>query len=352
MIKVVGAFVAGVVVALGSALIYVRVSDLVHPHPVSQAMLPAQPLTITDTALPVAAHDPSPQEADPPPETSQASQTQASQTSEPVRKVSSKKHKPAAPPNIVSIPSKIDTSKYEPNHDPIEIAQNQIPQNQAAANLPSANLPTSAPPPAVNDAPPAADPEPPVMQQEAQASAAPVRQPNVVTLPAGTNLAVRLGETLSTEHNYTGDTFRGTLESPIIMDGFIIADRGSKVLGKIINAEKAGRMEGVSGLTLALTEINTTDGQRVKIETNSFIRRGSSNTGEDAAKIAGGAALGAIIGAMAGGGKGAAIGAGAGGAAGTGAVLLTHGKPAVLPTETRMSFRLANPVTITERLNN
>lgn len=347
LIKVVAAFVAGVVVALGSALIYVRVSDLVHPHPVSQAMLPAQPLTITDTALPVAVHDPSPQETAPPPETSHASQA-----TEPVRKVSSRKHKPATPPNVASIPSEVDTSKYEPSHDPVEIAQSHAGVNPDAANLPSANLPTSAPPPAVSDAAPAAAPEQQVLQPEAQASATPVRQPNVVTLPAGTNLAVRLGETLSTEHNYTGDTFRGTLETPIIMDGFVIADRGSKVLGKIIDAEKAGRMKGVSGLTLALTEINTTDGQRVKVETNSFIRRDSSNTGEDAAKIAGGVALGAIIGAMAGGGKGAAIGAGAGGAAGTGAVLLTHGKPAVLPTETRMSFRLANPVTITERLNN
>ncbi len=67
--------------------------------------------------------------------------------------------------------------------------------------------------------------------------------------------------------------------------------------------------------------------------------------------MAGGAALGAIIGALAGGGKGAAIGAGAGGAAGTGAVLLGKGKPAVIQNETRLTFELANPVTITEHLN-
>ena len=68
--------------------------------------------------------------------------------------------------------------------------------------------------------------------------------------------------------------------------------------------------------------------------------------------VAGGAALGAIIGAMAGGGKGAAIGAGAGGAAGTGIVLATRGQATSLATETRLDFRLAAPVTITEQINN
>jgi hypothetical protein len=173
----------------------------------------------------------------------------------------------------------------------------------------------------------------------------------VITLQPGTNLVVRLGETLSTDHNFTGDTFRGSLDAPVVVDGFIIADKGSKVLGRIVAAEKAGRLEGSASLQLALTEINTTDGQRIRIETGLFAKKGQSNSTEEAVKIAGGAALGAIIGAIAGGGKGAAIGAGAGGAAGTGAVLLGHGKPSVIPSETRVSFQLSRPVTVTERLN-
>jgi hypothetical protein len=69
----------------------------------------------------------------------------------------------------------------------------------------------------------------------------------------------------------------------------------------------------------------------------------------DAAKVGGAAAVGAVIGGIAGGGKGAAIGAGVGGGAGAGDVLLTRGKPATLPSETRLSFRLRTPVTITEK---
>jgi hypothetical protein len=67
--------------------------------------------------------------------------------------------------------------------------------------------------------------------------------------------------------------------------------------------------------------------------------------------VAAAAGIGAIIGALAGGGKGAAIGAGAGGAAGGGGVVATRNKSVSLPTETKVSFRLSGPVTITERLN-
>ena len=70
----------------------------------------------------------------------------------------------------------------------------------------------------------------------------------------------------------------------------------------------------------------------------------------NAAKIGVGAAIGAAIGAIAGGGKGAAVGAGVGGAAGTGDVLMSRGKPVEIPVETRLSFRLSEPITITERL--
>lgn len=176
-------------------------------------------------------------------------------------------------------------------------------------------------------------------------------QPHTVTLQSGTNVSIRLGETLSTDHNFSGDTFRGTLDRPIILDGFVIAEKGSKVLGKIAGLDKGGKFEGGSNLQLSLTEINTTDGQRVRIQTGFINRKGPASNGGEVARVGGGAVLGAIIGGLAGGGKGAAIGAGAGGAVGAGTVMAGKGRPAVIPTETQLTFQLAAPTTITERLN-
>ncbi len=362
MIRVVAAFVAGVVVALGSALIYVRVSDMVHP-PVAQTSVVSQ--EPPPTQLPDAGQDTSDQAAPAP------RPAPEDQPGPPVpiehavkQKAVLQAHHPIIKPAIIKpVIIKPAVRHDQPAHRTFQIAQNHAPAYPPVTSpVPAVAAPASPPPQAVSSAPvndgnqqlPAETRRPqsnPESQPQDAPPSVPVRQPHIVTLRSGTSLTVRLTEALSTDHNYTGDSFRATLESPIVMDGFIIADKGSKILGRIANAQKAGRVEGVSDLTLTLTEINTTDNQRVRIDTSSYDKRGPASTGRDGAEVAGGAALGAIIGAVAGGGRGAAIGAGAGTAAGAGTVLATRGKAAVLPSETRLTFRLATPVTITEKLN-
>jgi cytoskeletal protein RodZ len=342
MVRIGGAFLAGVLVALASALIYIKATSVRAPEAkivqTAEQSTPARPI-LADTT------PPQPQTVNPPqPPTT------------PLTSSNTEKEKKTNP-------TPVHRQRVSSHSHPAELAQNnppvlpQAPASPATAPAPAANPPTPIQPSPTVQNPPAA-PQPGTVASTApgpstQAPSAPVpqRQPMTVTLEAGTPLTVRIDETLSTNTNYTGDTFRATLESPIIRDGYIIADRGSKVLGTIVNAQKAGRMSGVPELTLALKEINTTDHQQVQIETNTISRSGPSSTGENAAKMAGGAAIGAIIGAIAGGGKGAAIGAGVGGAAGTGAVFASHTKPAVIEAESQLTFRLSRPVTITEKLN-
>ncbi|MGI9072971.1 MAG: hypothetical protein ACR2JB_17070 [Bryobacteraceae bacterium] len=321
LIKIVAAFVAGIVIALGGTLIYVRTNEMVHPQPVAHTSPPVGDISDAQNSNSVTGQDASDQAT----QTPGVSPDDQIPVLQPVPKFRPKKRAAVARP------------------DPETTTQPEVAQDAAPA--PAVN---AAPQQSPEPSPPAPQPENNPAPPSPQSNPAP--QPRTVTLPAGTNVIIRLAETLSPEHNYTGDAFRATLESPIIIDGFIIADKGSKVLGTITHAQRAGRVEGVSELALTLTEINTSDGQRVKIQTSTWDKKGAKSTGEDTAKVAGGAALGAIIGAIAGGGKGAAIGVGAGGAAGAGTVLATRGKTATLPIETRLTFRLANPITITEKL--
>jgi hypothetical protein len=175
-------------------------------------------------------------------------------------------------------------------------------------------------------------------------------EPHTVTIAAGTLLSARLSETISSNRNKDGDTFFATLDQPLVVDGFVIAERGSRVEGVVSGVEQAGRVRGLAIVGLELTHFTTADGQRIRIRTARFERKGEESRKEDATKVGVGAALGAAIGAMAGGGKGAAIGAAAGGAAGAGTVMATRGKEAVIPVETRISFRIDQPVTVTENL--
>ena len=215
------------------------------------------------------------------------------------------------------------------------------------------------PPAPQTPAPMVVPPLPTPAQHEVAAEPAPIQAapaeptpepeaPHKVTLNAGMLIPVRLVDGLSSDRNVAGDTFTGTLDHELVVDGFIIAERGARVEGRVVASDHGTRIKGDAAIAVELTRIHTTDGQNVAIQTDSFERHSTANHNMDAAKVGGGAVLGAIIGAIAGGGKGAAIGAGAGGGAGAGDVLLTR-KPATLPSEMRIRFRLRSPVTLTEK---
>jgi hypothetical protein len=189
--------------------------------------------------------------------------------------------------------------------------------------------------------------QPPVWAFDSPAPLPPP-EPNRVTLLPGTLITVRLNERLSSGRHGPGDAFSASLDEPLIVDGFVIAERGAPAEGKVSAVSPAGRVRGAAALAIELVSVRTSDGQRVEITTDPFERKAPTTKGADAAKVGVSAALGAAIGAIAAGGKGAAIGAGAGSAAGAGAVLAGRGQPAELAAETRISFRLNRAVTIVE----
>jgi hypothetical protein len=260
---------------------------------------------------------------------------------------------PAAAQRPSPAPEKNKTPqrKAAPKAKPVMTARNE--PRPAAVTEPAPPPAVQAPAPEPAAATPAGPPvrtAPPIQEPAREpAPAPPPPEPNRVTLALGTMLPVRLMDGLSSERNLNGDTFSGTLDAPLVVDGFAIAERGARIEGKVVETVKAGKVSGVSSLSVVLTQITTSDGQRVRIQTQTFVKKGETSHGEDAAKVGAGAGIGAVIGAIAGGGRGAGIGAAVGGAAGAGDVVLTRGKPATLASETRINFRLSAPVTITER---
>ncbi len=224
-------------------------------------------------------------------------------------------------------------------------------QNQPQAHKPQ---PTQDAPPRPTYAPQDADKPPyshdrPVAQtaQDAPLPPAPAQSvPGTLTVPAGTVLVIRTNDFLSTDRNQVGDQFTATLDQPLIVNGWVVARRGQSIIGKVKDVRKAGRVKGTSELGVELTDLTVVDGNQVPILTELWKGSGGTSHGQDAATIGTTTGLGAAIGAAADWGRGAAIGAGAGAAAGIAAVLLTRGRPTIVPPETQLSFRLVDPVKI------
>ena len=193
--------------------------------------------------------------------------------------------------------------------------------------------------PSYNAPPP---PGPPQYQPAPQPPPPPASSAGL-TIPADTRITVRMIDSVDSETARLGQTFRASLDEPIMVNGQVVAPRGADVLTKLVQDQRSGKIQGRTALTLALADI-AINGQRVDV-TSTDVTEQSGSQGAKSAKVIGGtAALGTIIGALGGGGKGAAIGAVSGAAAGGAVQVLTSGQRVKIPSETRLTFRLQTPV--------
>ncbi len=201
--------------------------------------------------------------------------------------------------------------------------------------------------PRASQLPPQPSPEPPYSSSNSSSSSNPSSNPPAnrggVELPAGTQLTVRMIDGVDSEVARPGDTFRASLDEPVIVNGESIVPRGADVVAKLVDDQRSGKIQGRTVLKLVLTSI-TVDGRQVEVTTQDVIKESSSRGARSGKVIGGTAALGAIIGGIAGGGRGAAIGAGSGAAVGTGAQELGKGQRVKIPSETRLVFTLSYTV--------
>lgn len=194
---------------------------------------------------------------------------------------------------------------------------------------------------------PAAPPSPPQPPQLAQRAERPSNgAPVGAEIPSGSVLTVRMIDDVDSERDSPGKTYRASLDEPVMdTSGRPVVQRGSDVLVKLVDDKESGKIEGKTVLTLDVVSLNV-NGRNVDIDTASVTQESGSRTARSAKVIGGTAVLGTIIGAIAGGGKGAAIGAAAGAGAGTGVQVLTKGQRVRIPSETRLTFTLQQPVRI------
>jgi hypothetical protein len=166
-----------------------------------------------------------------------------------------------------------------------------------------------------------------------------------VTVHAGSVITVRVIDPVDSATDQPGQTYRATLDEPLVVDGETVVPRGADVTAKLVSKAEAGRMTGRSELTLVLLDIRV-QGLKHEVTTSEVTQSGASRGRQTAERVGVGTAIGAVIGAIAGGGKGAAIGAATGAGAGTAVQIATHGEQVKIPSETRLDFTLAQPLNL------
>ncbi|HEY3024975.1 MAG TPA: hypothetical protein VGJ55_02360 [Pyrinomonadaceae bacterium] len=165
--------------------------------------------------------------------------------------------------------------------------------------------------------------------------------PRIVSVvPVGTNLKVRLNETLSSKDSRLNDRFTATVIDPARFSE-------ATVHGHVSSIRKSGKIQGRTTMNLAFDSIDLPEGNRPlhgyvtrvygggRTDNEGGVQSGS-RTNQTLKRGGIGAAAGAIIGGIAGGGKGAAIGLILGGAGGAGSLAVQGSKELKLESGTEM----------------
>ena len=220
-----------------------------------------------------------------------------------------------------------------PAAEPSTTAQAAPPPTPAPA--PDA-APAAAPAPA-----PAQSAAPPPPPAPAPAVPPPPPPPKKYVVPAGSQLVVRVGQTITAKGSNVGDSFSGTLSQSVVVHGVKVIRAGAPVSGTVVAAKGQGRFKGAGDLVIAVNRVGS-----YSVATSSYEATGKGKGKRTAGFVGGGAGGGALIGGLAGGGKGALIGGLLGAGAGTAGAAFTGNKDVSIPAESVVTFNLSEPLTV------
>jgi hypothetical protein len=167
--------------------------------------------------------------------------------------------------------------------------------------------------------------------------------PGVV--PVGTEIDVRLEQTLSSDTAQVEDRFEATTVVDLQQNGRVLIPAGSRVRGVVTAVKNAGRVDRKGELQLSFDQI-TVNGRNYPFRGTVIEALEAGGYREDAEKIGAGAAVGAILGGILGGVKGAITGILIGGG---GVVAATEGEDVTLASGTILRMRLDQDLDVARR---
>jgi hypothetical protein len=173
-------------------------------------------------------------------------------------------------------------------------------------------------------------------------------------------MMIKLDQPISSFTSKVGDPISATLESDVYIQDRLLVPQGSEVTGQVIDASPSGRMGKHGEIDIKFVSVKTPDGVVIPIHAHiltadetGMLKGGTYK--RDIARGLGYSALGtgtgAILGTATGGllgaaGAGAVFGTAVGGIAGVTYALTRQGKDVVIPSGSRLSIIVDQPMSV------
>jgi len=192
-----------------------------------------------------------------------------------------------------------------------------------------------------------------------------VKDPNAITIPAGTKIPLLLKQAISTKNARDGDAVYAETAFPFVVDDRIIIPAGSYIQGKIAHVERGGRVKGRAEILMHFTSMiypsgytvmlpgsveNTPGADSNSVKDSEGTIQQDKDTGkkiEQGAKAGVyGASGGALAGGLSSGLNGARVGAAAGAAIGVAWAMMKRGSDVKLDVGTSIEMEIQRPISV------
>ena len=164
-------------------------------------------------------------------------------------------------------------------------------------------------------------------------------------IPSGTEIEVRMQNSLNSGTALVEDRFEATTMTDVVVSGRVLIPAGSVMRGVVTAVEPATRTNRTARLTVSFDQVTVAGRAYPMRGTVTEALEGEGIRGE-VGRTGAGAGVGAVIGGILGGVKGAVLGAVIGGG---GTIAATEGREVDLPQGTVLRVRLDSPLEIGAR---
>src|SRR5579864_6072372 len=83
----------------------------------------------------------------------------------------------------------------------------------------------------------------------------PPAAPSGTMIPTGTTITVRMIDGVNSEQSRMGQTYRASVDEPVLLDGQTVIPRGADAITKLVEDKESGKIEGRTVLTLVLQQV-------------------------------------------------------------------------------------------------
>lgn len=103
----------------------------------------------------------------------------------------------------------------------------------------------------------------------------PTEQIEVITLPEGFTIPVRITDEINSKHAHTGEMYSGSVDPSVLVNDAVVIPRGTEAHIRMNHLEKGGHVHGDAKVSLELVSL-IINGRRLEVESNELTKKKSA----------------------------------------------------------------------------